>query len=167
MVFPGGIMRVARIEKAYQTGDVWFTDEIVRYRSGGAQEMLSETRYAVAHCPSGPVFDPDYGSSFVYRVTPVAMSGLLADWSAWSERVSCGSCSTTSDFVIQVRGNFLSLINAYGPDARIRAQVALLAATQSADLLQTLVPDAGPPVQASPLYRPIVASSALRPTEVI
>ncbi len=166
MVFPGGLTRVARIEKAYQTGDFLFTDEIVRYRSGGAQEMLSETRYAAAHCQRGPVFDPAAGSSFVYRVTPVAMPGLLADSSAWSETASCRSCSTTADYVVQVRGDFLSLINAYGPDVRTRAQVAQPAAMESAGLLQRLIPDAGPPVPATPIYRPFVASSALGPTEL-
>jgi hypothetical protein len=161
MTFASEAMRVARLENVYRrTGDpTWMSNEVVRYQPGGAQEALSEVRYAVAHCPQGPTVDPATAVEAVFTPAFLTLAGLPRDASSWRISVKLGSRTRHIVFAYEVRGDYLSGIYVYGPDFTSDETLAARAARMSAHNLMTLVPPSNRSVPSTPAHLPAVSES--------
>jgi hypothetical protein len=142
--FPSEQLRVARLQVAYdRTGKaVELSNEVVRYRPGGAQQALRETAHAASFCPDHPVPSNVAGLSRVtYRIATFADRGLLPG--ALGLRVHFSGTykgkqvSATAIVIYQVKGNVLSGVYTNG-GGTVAAQQALglHAAVQSAKNLR-------------------------------
>lgn len=141
-------LRVARRQVAYLRHGkvVQLSNEVVRYRHGGAQQALRELRSAAARCPRGPVSGPVRGvGPITYRVTRITDRRLLPAHLAvlvhGVGKVNGPYVDTTVLQVFQVRGDVLSGVYTDGTGG-IRAQrrVGLHAAAESAKNMKRFTP---------------------------
>jgi hypothetical protein len=106
---------------------VGIIDEVIAYRSGGAQQAMREVRHAVTTCPS------------YYHLSPITDSDLLSGYLALRNaayETRYGETSVrTSIWIYQVRNDVLSSLCVLNPKGRDNARllpVALHAAEESA-----------------------------------
>jgi hypothetical protein len=142
-VFRSEALRTARLQVNYlRTGSpIGFSNEVVTYRDGGAQQALAEVRQAVAHCPRGPVESGIAGvGAMTYRIKQLTSAkGLLAGAIPLQIRVT-GTADgrhfdSTQLVIYQARGNVLSGVYGYGPLAAT-TRLSLHAAQASATNLR-------------------------------
>lgn len=131
-------LRTARHQVAYRAGrgDGSVSTETVAYRSGGAQQAMSEVRHSIATCPTGFV---DSGIEGVpptkQRFTPLA---LQPDWEPGTVAVRMTQTSGTGQsatgiLIYQRRGNVLSGTYVWpgnGPAVTVADHIASLIAGQ-------------------------------------
>ena len=145
--FPSETLRTARLQVAYrhQGNVVQVSNELVRYRPGGALEAMRELRYVAVHCPRGPLTGPVRGVGPVtYRLTQLADDRLLGQHVAvkmhMTGRVGDKPLAETVVAVYQIRGDVLSAVYTDGHGRLAdRVRVGLHAAEQSAGKLRALV----------------------------
>jgi len=145
--FPSERLRVARLQVLYarSAGAPQLSNEVVRYRPGGAQQALREVTHAANHCPRGPVQRPIAGAPPVtFRVTKVTDPRLLPGYLAVrvhaTGKYKGRKFVTNAVGVYQARGEVFSGIYTDG-QGTIAAQLrfGLHAAEESAKNLRRLV----------------------------
>jgi hypothetical protein len=132
-------LRVRRIQLAYvKSGTaVRMSNEVVRYRAGGAAKAMTEMRSAIAHCPTHPIAAPEAGLGLItYRLTRLRPAGLLPGAIALRVRAKASGGSYDTVAIYQTRGDVLSGVYAAGGTFAARRSLALHAAAQSAKNLR-------------------------------
>jgi hypothetical protein len=139
-------LRLARLQNAYlHAGGVDVSNEVVRYKPGGARQALAEIQYAAAHCPRGPVSGPVRGvGPTTYRLTRVTDPRLLPGHVALIAHMTGTAGKRHFDVralaVYQVRGDFFSGVYTDGTSSvTAQRRVGLHAAEESAKNLKQLV----------------------------
>jgi hypothetical protein len=146
--FPSERLRLARRQVAYLHHGkvVQLSNEVVRYKRGGAQQALRELRSAAARCPRGPVSGPVRGvGPITYRLTRFTNGRLLREHLALLVhgvgKIDGRHVDTTVLHVFQVRGDVLSGIYTDGTGGiRVQRRVGLHAAAESAKNLERFTP---------------------------
>lgn len=137
--FPSELLRAARLQVNYvhPAPADYVSNEVVTYRSTGAQQAMRELNYAASNCPTTPVSGPvaDVGP-VSYRLTRLT-DGKLAPGSLAFEIKESGSIngrdqSATTFAVYQTHGSTLSAVYAAGPDPAAVQALVLHAAEQAA-----------------------------------
>jgi hypothetical protein len=138
--YPSEHLRLERLQLAYDhTGKaVQLSNEVVRYRPGGAQQALREVAHAVTHCPRGPVESSVAGvPPLTYRIQKVTDSKLAPGYVAvrvhFSGTYQGKNVEATAVVVYQARGDVLTGVYTDGQRAIAgQLSVGLHAAGQSA-----------------------------------
>jgi hypothetical protein len=144
--FPSEQLRLARLQVAYRKSGTGLalSNEVVRYRPGGAQQALREVAHAASHCPRGPVTSSVAGvPPLTYRIAKITDDHLLPGSVAlrvhFSGTFRGKQIAETAIVVYQTKGNVLSGVYTNGSGA-VAAQQAfgLHAAEESAANLRRL-----------------------------
>ena len=134
-------LRVQRIQRAYVRpgSPLQLSNEVVRYRSGGASLALRELKRRLTHCPRGAVKMPEPGAPRVaFRFKPLHFSGLLPNSIAVQIHATAqGGQTINSIATYQVRRGILSGVYTYGGSIAAQKGLALHASRQSAKNLTT------------------------------
>lgn len=146
--FPSEQLRTARLQLGYvHPGEnaVWVSNEVVRYRPGGARQALDELIAAVRDCPRGSVIGQVQGVGPVtYRIKRIKGKDLLPEHLALQVHVRGLIDDEQVDFtmvlVYQIRGDVLSGVYAHDGTLTARRRIALHAAAQSARNLRSRLP---------------------------
>jgi hypothetical protein len=131
-------LRVQRIQRAYARpgSPLQLSNEVVRYRSGGASLALRELKRRLTHCPRGAVKMPEPGAPRVaFRLKPLQFSGLLPHSIAvqiHATETSPGGRTINSIATYQVRRGILSGVYTYGGSLAAQKRLALHASRESA-----------------------------------
>jgi len=143
--FPSEALRTARLQLRYaKAGQVLqVSNEVVRYRNGGAQQALREITRAARRCPRGPVGSAVAGvRQITYRLArltdPRLLPGYLALRVHFEATVRGRKVEGTAIVVYQARKDVLSGVYTNGGAAASQLPVALNAAEQSALNLERL-----------------------------
>lgn len=141
--FRSEALRTQRIQLAYirPGSPLELSNEVVRYRRGGASMALHEVARAAAHCPTGLVKTPYPDvSQAVFRVKPLHVGGLLPHSIALQLHVSGLShgrrFSVTTIGVFQVRDSVLSGVYTAGGPITAQKRLGFHAARESAKNLR-------------------------------
>lgn len=124
--------RVARLQLALKNGPAVISNEVVKYRSGGAHLAYEEIKHRVAHCPSTPVTMPEAGAPKVlWHLTTLPASPTWTPTTvAVRATVTFRGKSRTTLGVYQFAGDWLSAV--YTEDASKASAEALRLATKEA-----------------------------------
>jgi hypothetical protein len=152
--YPSESLRVDRLQVDYlkKQEPIGLSNEVVRYKPGGAAQAMREVRRHARACPARPV---DTGLSGVgplrFTITVLRDAKLAKDSIAVRVR-AVGKLSSgrrvdqTSYAVYQRVGDVLSGVYSFGPNTATQQRFALHAAEASARLLHKLRPaPQGPP----------------------
>ena len=145
-------LRVGRIQVDYlkKNAPLALSNEVVSYKSGGAQQAMREVAQHVSTCPSKPIaFEGQ--PPLTYRITRIRdtklVSGALALRIDVSGKIN-GKQVTAVRFAIYQRvGNVLSGVYSYalaGVSGQAQQQFVLHAAEQSAKMLRQGSTPSGP-----------------------
>jgi hypothetical protein len=146
-VFPSEKLRIARLQVGYlDAGNhPLLSNEVVRYRPGGAAQAMRELQHVATHCPKGPVTGPVHGVGPIrYRLTRVTDRRLLKPYLAVIEhgtgKTNGHRVNFTAFGVYQIRKNVLSAIYTTG-EGSIQAQrrLGLRAAVKSEARLKAVL----------------------------
>ena len=151
--YPSEKLRVDRLQVNYlrQRTALGLSNEVVRYRTGGAKQALREVDLHAMSCPHAPI---STGDSQVpkarFTITRIHDSKLLKGYVAVRVRtiatVKGKRYDQVSYAVYQQLGDVLSGIYSFGPNTPAQLRFALHAAEQSAQLLRKAAkPPKGPP----------------------
>ncbi len=152
--YPSESLRTARLQVVYTAPGNTFeaSNEVVSYKSGGAQKALAEVTKAAASCRNGHVSDAASGFTDLVRHTHVVsdahlLPGAVAILETDSGMVNGKRVTVDSMDVYQVRGDVLSGVYGRGPTVAAVERDTLRAAEQSADNLRRLIaaPAKAPP----------------------
>jgi hypothetical protein len=140
-------LRVARLQVAYaHRGKVpQLSNEVVRYRRGGAGQAMNELRHVATHCPKRPVTGPLKGvGPLRYRLTRVSDRRLLKPYVAVvmhaTGLISGKHVKIAAFLAYQIRGEVLSAVYTDGTGAIAAQQhIGLRAAAASAKRLTALI----------------------------
>jgi hypothetical protein len=133
--------RSERLQTAYirPGSTLSLSNEVVRYRPGGAAFAMREIAQAIRTCPRGPVPSTVHGvPPLTYRISRLsgAGQGLLRDsilMKVTASGLLNGKKLTQTSFVVYERsGNILSGIYVYGGSLNARRAMAIHAAAESA-----------------------------------
>jgi hypothetical protein len=137
--YPSESLRSARLQVVYtaKAGQPGASNEIVTYRSGGAQQALREVKRASTTCPNGPVANAPSGVKDLVRQSrvvsdPHLLPGSIAILETDSAVVKGKHVTEYSMAVYQVRGNVLSGVYGHGTSVAVVEKLTLHAAQQSA-----------------------------------
>ena len=146
--------RVDRLQVNYLKAKtaIGLSNEVVRYKPGGAKQALREVLQHAQSCPSTAVDtgEPNVGK-LKFTITPVHDAHLLKGAVAVRVRAvgklpNGKHVDQTSYAVYQVLGDVLSGVYSFGPNTPAQQAFALHAAEQSAKVLQKQVNvPTGPP----------------------
>jgi hypothetical protein len=140
-------LRAARLQVVYldAANHPLLSNEVVRYRPGGAAQAMSELQHVATHCPKGPVTGPVHGEGPMrWRLTRVTDRRLLQPYVAvivhGNGKEHGHRVSVTAFAVYQIRKNVLSAVYTSG-EGSIQAQrsLGLRAAAKTAAKLRALV----------------------------
>jgi hypothetical protein len=142
--------RTARLQVGYvkTRKDLLLSNEVVRYRSGGAALAMHELARAAATCPHHPVISPIAGvdTETYHRIHRFTAPGLVKGAIALSMQVSATAkgrhVSVKAVAIYQVRGNILSGVYVSVP-ARSSVAPALAFAVHAAQASATNLMKAG------------------------
>jgi hypothetical protein len=147
-------LRVDRLQVNYlkQKTQIGLSNEVVRYKAGGAKQALREVGLHALSCPHTPVVTGEKGvGPLKFTITPVKDKKLLAGYVAVRVR-AVGKLTNgrhvdqTSYAVYQRVGDVLSGVYSFGPNTPAQEQFALHAAEISANVLRkALHTSKGPP----------------------
>jgi hypothetical protein len=131
--FPSEALRTERLQVNYIGGAAQLSNEVVRYRGGGARQALSEVRSAALNCPNHPVKSPVAGvPPLTYRIKSLHDAhlppGSFAARLRATGRRHGRTVSVTRTLVYQARGDLMSAIYGAGSSARTQMRVTLHAA---------------------------------------
>jgi hypothetical protein len=140
--YPSEALRLARFQAAYVRGanEIAFSNEVVRYRSGGAAQALREVERRERTCVRNrPVVGaPDKRYVRLSRLRdPRLPPGAIAMSATIQQNVQGALVRVDVVIVYQRRGNVLSGIYAYGGTEAQRVSQALRLASLSAERLRT------------------------------
>ena len=140
--FPSEKLRVARLQVSYAKpgAKLQVSNEVVRYKPGGARQALREVANAANHCPRGPVPGPVAGGPpVVYRIGRVTDSHLLAVRVRITARNHAETVVVNAVGIYQAKGDVFSGVYTNG-SGTIAAQLklGLHAAEESAGNLRRL-----------------------------
>src|SRR4051794_26443286 len=142
--YPSETKRIGRLQVNYLKAKqpIGLSNEVVRYKPGGAKQALREVLQHAQTCPSTAI---DTGESAVgklrFTITPLHDTKLLKGAVAVKVR-AVGKLANgkhvdqTSYAVYQVLGDVLSGIYSFGPDTPAQQTFALHAAEQSARVMK-------------------------------
>ena len=142
--FPSEQLRVERLQVAYHRSGkaIELSNEVVRYRPGGARQALREVAHAASFCPDRPVPSNIAGvPRLTYRIATFTdrrlLPGALALRVHFSGAYKGKQVPATAIVIYQVKGNVLSGVYTDG-SGTVAAQQAfgLHAAVQSAKNLR-------------------------------
>jgi hypothetical protein len=146
--------RVDRLQVNYLKvkNPIGLSNEVVRYKAGGAAQALREVQQHALTCPTTPIDPGEPGiGKLTFTITPLHDSKLLKGAVAVKVRAvgklkNGKHVDQTSYAVYQVVGDVLSGVYSFGPNTPAQQAFALHAAEQSAKVLQKQVsPPTGPP----------------------
>lgn len=144
--FPSESLRTARhqvILSSASTGKK-FSNEVVLYQPGGAQQARTELLKAIATCPSGPVEGPLQGEGMLtFKINPLSSNSHWLPGTVAVHALVKNSSGQSEDEVLiyQFRGDAMSAI--YGSATNGQPDSSeLQAAADAAALLQSSVPAA-------------------------
>lgn len=145
--YPSEALRVGRIQVDYlkQNGALALSNEVVSYKSGGAQKAIAEVARHAATCPSKPIaFEGQ--PPLTYKITRIKDANLVSGYVALRMDVSGkvnGKKVTAVRFAVYQRvGNVLSGVYSYAlksVSGQAQQQFVLHAAEQSAKALRKAV----------------------------
>jgi hypothetical protein len=147
-------LRVDRLQVNYlkQKTQLGLSNEVVRYKPGGAQKAIREVGLHALSCPHAPVVTGEKGvGPLTFTITPVRDKKLLAGYVAVRVRavgkLTDGThVDETSYAVYQRLGDVLSGVYSFGPNTPGQEKFALHAAELSASVLRkALHVSKGPP----------------------
>ena len=147
-------LRVDRLQVNYlkQKTKLGLSNEVVRYKAGGAKQALREVGLHALSCPHTPVVTGEKGvGPLRFTITPVKDKKLLAGYVAVRVRavgkLTDGThVDETSYAVYQRLGDVLSGVYSFGPNTPGQEKFALHAAELSASVLRkALHTSKGPP----------------------
>jgi hypothetical protein len=139
--------RTERLQAVYvrRESKLALSNEVVRYRPGGAEDAMREVARAIRTCPRQPVPSAVRGvPSLSYRIALLSSAGKRLLRGAIVMRVTVsgtlgGKKTTETSFVVYQRsGDILSGIYVYGGSLKSRRELALAASAQSARNLKHL-----------------------------
>jgi hypothetical protein len=143
-------LRVARLQVDYRrTGSpLSLSNEVVRYKGGGAKEAMREVTRRASSCPSRPIDSGAPGlPKLRFTITVLHDVKLLKDALAVRVRVrgivQGKSVDQTSYAVYQRFGDFLSGVYSSGPNTHDQLEFCLHAAEQSARVLREQITSGG------------------------
>jgi hypothetical protein len=152
--YPSEKLRVDRLQVNYLKANttLGLSNEVVRYKPGGAKQALHEVAQHAASCPHKPIATGQSGVGPVqFTITRVRDSKLLKGYVAVRVhavgKLTNGKKVDDISYAIYQRfGDVLSGVYSFGPNTPAQLQLALHAAEQSANVLKHLAPKAsGPP----------------------
>jgi len=147
-------LRVDRLQVNYlkQKTQLGLSNEVVRYKPGGAKQALREVGLHALSCPHTPVVTGEKGvGPLRFTITPVKDKKLLAGYVAVRVRavgkLTDGThVDETSYAVYQRLGDVLSGVYSFGPNTPAQEKFALHAAELSANVLRRVLHTSkGPP----------------------
>jgi hypothetical protein len=148
-------LRVGRLQVNYLKPNtaLGLSNEVVRYKPGGAEQAMREVAQHAATCPNKAIITGQSGVGPVrFTITKVRDAKLVKGYvavrvHAVGKLTSGKKVDDISYAIYQRVGDMLSGVYSFGPDTPAQRQFALHAAEQSAKLLRKLqVPKAsGPP----------------------
>jgi hypothetical protein len=129
-------LRVARRQVALKQGPIVLSNEVVRYRAGGAAEAYSELKARAAHCPKHPVVLPEAGSPRVrFAIQPLrSIHGLVRDTVAVRITVSGGGHAVHGFGVYEFAGPWLAAVYSFRADPATLRAVSRAAAVEAGRL---------------------------------
>jgi hypothetical protein len=143
--FPSEALRTGRLQVDYErtAKDMAFSNEIVSYRPGKAEQAIGEARYAAVKCPAKPRVSPYGGPAITWKLTalkdPRLLRGYVAVHINGTAIVKGKRQTYWGAAVYQVHGDVLSGVYAFPGKKTTPAQLdraALAAAEASASRLQ-------------------------------
>ena len=152
--YPSETKRVGRLQVNYLKAKqpLGLSNEIVRYKPGGAKQALREVALHARTCPSTPIDTGEAGiGKLTFTITPLHDTKLLKGAVAVRVRAvgklkNGKHVDQTSYAVYQVLGDVLSGVYSFGPNTPEQQAFALHAAEQSAQVLKKQVSaPSGPP----------------------
>ena len=151
--YPSEKLRVDRLQVNYlkQRTTIGLSNEVVRYKTGGAKQALREVGLHAMSCPHTPIATGDSQVPKArFTITPIHDPKLLKGYVAVKVRtvanVKGKRYDQVSYAVYQRLGDVLSGVYSFGPNTPAQLTFALHAAEQSAQLLRKAAkPPKGPP----------------------
>jgi hypothetical protein len=152
--YPSEKLRVDRLQVNYLRNrtTLGLSNEVVRYKPGGAAQAMREVGLHAMSCPHTPIATGEQGvGPLRFTITPIHDAKLLKGYVAVRVR-AVGTLTNgkkvdqTSYAVYQRLGDILSGVYSFGPNTPAQQAFALHAAEQSAKLLKkALSGPKGPP----------------------
>ena len=140
--YPSEKLRATRLQVNYAAkgNNLGLSNEVVTYKTGGAQQAMQEVTQHATHCPTSPVATGEAGvPPLRFTITRITDSKLIKGYLAVKIRVrgtvKGQKVDQTSYAVYQILGNVLSGTYSYGPNTPAQLAFALHAAEQSAQNL--------------------------------
>jgi hypothetical protein len=137
--YPSEKLRTARLQVNYlkRGTTLGLSNEVVRYKSGGARQALEEAMQHARSCPSTPIASGDPTlPPLRFTITRIKGTKLLPGYLAVRVRVRGTvrgkKIDETSYAVYQRLGNVLSGTYSFGPNTQAQLRFVLHAAQQSA-----------------------------------
>jgi len=137
--YPSEKLRTARLQVNYlkRGTTLGLSNEVVRYKSGGARQALEEAMQHARSCPSTPIASGDPTlPPLRFTITRIKGTKLLTGYLAVRVRVRGTvrgkKIDETSYAVYQRLGNVLSGTYSFGPNTKAQLRFVLHAAQQSA-----------------------------------
>jgi hypothetical protein len=151
--YPSEKLRVDRLQVNYlkQRTTLGLSNEVVRYKTGGARQALREVGLHAMSCPRAPISTGDTQVPKArFTITRIHDAKLLKGYVAVKVRtvatVKGKRYDQVSYAVYQQLGDVLSGVYSFGPNTPAQLKFALHAAEQSAQLLRKAAkPPKGPP----------------------
>jgi hypothetical protein len=145
--YPSEKKRVDRLQVNYLRvkEPIGLSNEVVRYKPGGAKQALHEVLQHARTCPSTPIETGEPGiGKLRFTITPLHDAKLLKGAVAVKVRAvgklkNGKHVDQTSYAVYQVVGDVLSGVYSFGPNTAAQQAFALHAAEQSAKVLKKQV----------------------------
>jgi len=140
-------LRVDRLQVNYlhPKQALGLSNEVVRYKAGGAKQALREVLQHARSCPATPIETGEKGvGPLRFTITPLRDGKLLSGYVAVKVRAvgkltSGKKIDQTSYAVYQRVGDVLSGVYSFGPDTAAQKTFVLHAAEQSAATLRKVV----------------------------
>src|SRR4051794_39110748 len=137
-------LRVDRLQVNYLNAKnpLGLSNEVVRYKTGGAKQALREVLRHARTCPAKPIATGEKGvGPLKFTITPLRDSKLLKGYVAVKVRAvgkltSGKKVDQTSYAVYQQTGDILSGVYSFGPNTPEQLKFVLHAAEQSAQTLR-------------------------------
>lgn len=153
--YPSEKLRVDRLQVNYLKPKtaLGLSNEVVRYKPGGAKQAMQEVAQHAISCPDKPIITGESGLGPVrFTITRLHDARLVSGYvavriHAVGKLTSGKKVDDISYAIYQRSGDVLSGVYSFGPDTTAQLKFALHAAEQSANILRHLqsAKPSGPP----------------------
>jgi hypothetical protein len=136
--YPSETLRTARLQVDYlkQNSALGLSNEVVKYKPGGAARAMAEAVRHARTCPRTPIKTDKGFPALTFAFTPIKVPNLLSGYLALRIHVTGAvkgkKVDQTSYAVYQRLDDVLSGTYSYGPDTKAQLRFVLHAAQQSA-----------------------------------